>query len=110
MKTVLKDNPSKKAIDPKFWVVAVVGSVFVGQKVRVFTTDFCRKEPDDLRRNYREGVITKIVDVVSTGWTKHVHFKIVDSLISDELTFFSLRGNHPTHYVFVQKYGQLCLF
>jgi len=110
MKTTLLDRPSKKAIDPRFWVGAVVGSVFVGQKVRVFDTDFCRKEPEDLRKNYREGVITKIVDATSTGWAKHVHFKVFGSPISDELTFFTLRGNRVTHYVFVLNSRQMCLF
>ena len=110
MKGILQDRPSKKAIDPRFWVGAVVGSVFVGQKVRVFDTDFCRKEPDDLRKNYREAVITKIVDETSNGWAKHVHFRVFGSPISDELTFFTLRGNKITHYVFVEKSGQMCLF
>ena len=91
-----------------FWMCATVDSISIGQKIRVFDTDFCRKAPNDLKQSYREAIITKIIDAVSTGWSKQVHFKVPE--ISDERTFFTVRGNDATHYVFVQKNAQLGLF
>jgi hypothetical protein len=58
---------------------------FPGQKIRVYTTNFCKEKPNDLYLDtYFDGIVTRVEHFVGPFY--HVHFKVTRCVLSGKNT------------------------